>query len=208
MSNTKNREIVVSGLRYFDMGLRLKYAGIEQKNIILEPDLKKVFNRGFTKYNIEKSDINSIDTPKNLGEFLGIVKNSGKDFFEISEPKIRPIKNVPLVKNITLSPPKRAIISLIEPSLANKFATIPPIITQLKKCGKVTIIWITFLTFRILNSLSNKAVKTAPKNEIIIFIEPILTVLSKTLQKYGSLNIYLKLSNPIHSEPKIPRFGK
>lgn len=39
-----------------------------------EPNLNKVFNRGFTKYNIEKSDINSIETPKNRGEFVGKVK--------------------------------------------------------------------------------------------------------------------------------------
>ena len=48
------------------------------------PDLSKVFNRGFTKYNIEKSDINSIDTPKNRGEFIGTVKSVFKNGFEIS----------------------------------------------------------------------------------------------------------------------------
>jgi len=36
-----DKQIVVSGLRYADMALRLKYAGIKQENIILEPDLKQ-----------------------------------------------------------------------------------------------------------------------------------------------------------------------
>ena len=52
-----------------------------------KPDLSKVFNRGFTKYNIEKDDINSIDTPKNRGEFIGIVKSVFKKGFEISSSK-------------------------------------------------------------------------------------------------------------------------
>ena len=51
------------------------------------PDLSKVFNRSFTKYNIEKSDINSIDTPKNKGEFIGTVKSVFKNGFEISNSK-------------------------------------------------------------------------------------------------------------------------
>ncbi len=52
-----------------------------------KPDLSKVFNRGFTKYNIEKDDINSIDTPKNRGEFIGIVKSVFKKGFIISSSK-------------------------------------------------------------------------------------------------------------------------
>jgi len=38
------KKIVVSGLRYFDIALRLKYAGIKQENIIMEPDLKSAIN--------------------------------------------------------------------------------------------------------------------------------------------------------------------
>ena len=49
-----------------------------------EPDITKVFNRGFTKYNIEKDNINSIDTPKNRGEFIGTVKSLFKNGFEIN----------------------------------------------------------------------------------------------------------------------------
>ena len=49
-----------------------------------KPDITKVFNRGFTKYNIEKDNINSIDTPKNKGEFIGKVKSTFKNGFEIS----------------------------------------------------------------------------------------------------------------------------
>ena len=48
-----------------------------------EPDLSKVFNRGFTTYNIGFDNINSIDTPKNKGEFVGKVKAVFKNGFEI-----------------------------------------------------------------------------------------------------------------------------
>ncbi len=36
-----NKKIIVSGIRYADMAVRLKYAGIPQENIELEPDIKK-----------------------------------------------------------------------------------------------------------------------------------------------------------------------
>ena len=49
-----------------------------------KPDLTKVFNRGFTKYNIGHDNINSIDTPKNRGEFIGKVQAVFKNGFEIS----------------------------------------------------------------------------------------------------------------------------
>ena len=49
-----------------------------------KPDLSKVFNRGFTKYNIGNDNINSIDTPKNRGEFIGKVCAIFKNGFEIS----------------------------------------------------------------------------------------------------------------------------
>ncbi|MBQ7450435.1 U32 family peptidase [bacterium] len=57
-----------------------------------KPDLKKVFNRGFTTYNIGHDDINSIDTPKNKGEFIGKVKAIFKNGFEISLNKGSEIK--------------------------------------------------------------------------------------------------------------------
>ena len=40
LQNNK-KEIVVSGIRCLDMAVRLKYAGINEQNIIVEPDLKK-----------------------------------------------------------------------------------------------------------------------------------------------------------------------
>lgn len=36
-----DKKIIVSGVRYADMAVRLKYAGIKNENIILEPDIKK-----------------------------------------------------------------------------------------------------------------------------------------------------------------------
>lgn len=49
-----------------------------------KPDLNKVFNRGFTKYNIGHDNINSPDTPKNKGEYIGKVKSVFKNGFEVS----------------------------------------------------------------------------------------------------------------------------
>ena len=74
--------------------------GVEKssKGVIVsdfQPDLKKVFNRGFTKYNIgENENINSIDTPKNKGEFVGKAKNIFKNGFEIE-----PVKGINLNPN-------------------------------------------------------------------------------------------------------------
>ena len=36
-----DKKIIVSGIRYADMAVRLKYAGVKAENIIMEPDLKK-----------------------------------------------------------------------------------------------------------------------------------------------------------------------
>ena len=36
-----HKKIIVSGIRYADMAVRLKYAGVKEENIILEPDMKK-----------------------------------------------------------------------------------------------------------------------------------------------------------------------
>lgn len=50
-----------------------------------EPDLNKSFNRGFTDYFLEKrKDCFNFLTPKSLGENLGKIKNTGKDYFEIN----------------------------------------------------------------------------------------------------------------------------
>ncbi len=51
-----------------------------------EPNLKKTFNRGFTSYfiNGRQPDIASFDTPKAIGEYVGKVKEIGKDSFNVS----------------------------------------------------------------------------------------------------------------------------
>lgn len=49
-----------------------------------EPDVNKSFNRGFTEYFLKKREkCFNFDTPKAIGERLGIVSKTGKDFFEI-----------------------------------------------------------------------------------------------------------------------------
>lgn len=52
-----------------------------------EPDLEKSFNRGFTDYFLKKRNkCFSFDSPKSRGEYIGKVKKTGKDFFEIDAP--------------------------------------------------------------------------------------------------------------------------
>lgn len=46
-----NNKIVVSGNRYADVAGRLKYAGIEEENIILEPNLEKAFLKALNNTN-------------------------------------------------------------------------------------------------------------------------------------------------------------
>ena len=48
-----------------------------------EPNLEKTFNRGFTDYGItgQASKYGSIDTPKSIGEFIGVVKRTDRTFF-------------------------------------------------------------------------------------------------------------------------------
>ena len=50
------------------------------------PNLSKTFNRGFTTYFLQgrKPDIFSPDTPKALGEFVGIVKELRRDSFNVA----------------------------------------------------------------------------------------------------------------------------
>lgn len=49
-----------------------------------EPDVSKSFNRGFTDYFLKKRNkCYNFDTPKAMGEYIGIVTKVGKDFFEI-----------------------------------------------------------------------------------------------------------------------------
>ena len=50
------------------------------------PDLRKTFNRGFTRYFIDGADdgIASPDTPKALGEFVGKVKETRRDSFNVA----------------------------------------------------------------------------------------------------------------------------
>lgn len=53
------------------------------------PEVSKSFNRGFTSYfvNDRINDIWSIDSPKSLGEEIGIIKSISKDHFIIESPK-------------------------------------------------------------------------------------------------------------------------
>lgn len=49
-----------------------------------EPDVNKSFNRGFTEYFLKKREkCYNFDTPKAMGEYIGTVTKTGKDFFEI-----------------------------------------------------------------------------------------------------------------------------
>ncbi len=50
------------------------------------PDLKKTFNRGFTTYflNGRQSEINAMDTPKVMGEYVGTVKEIQQDNFNVA----------------------------------------------------------------------------------------------------------------------------
>lgn len=50
-----------------------------------EPNLEKTFNRGFTNFNFasRQDKIGSIDTPKSVGEFAGVVKKTEGSFFII-----------------------------------------------------------------------------------------------------------------------------
>nr|WP_321411665.1 U32 family peptidase [uncultured Carboxylicivirga sp.] len=52
-----------------------------------QPVPEKSFNRGFTSYYLHDRDesVWSIDTPKALGEYIGVVNKIGKDFFELNE---------------------------------------------------------------------------------------------------------------------------
>ncbi|MCU4165646.1 peptidase U32 family protein [Carboxylicivirga caseinilyticus] len=52
-----------------------------------QPFPEKSFNRGFTSYYLHDRDesVWSIDTPKALGEYIGVVSKIGKDFFELNE---------------------------------------------------------------------------------------------------------------------------
>ena len=51
-----------------------------------KPDLRKTFNRGYTHYFLHgrKPDIASFDTPKAMGEFVGIVKELRHDSFNVA----------------------------------------------------------------------------------------------------------------------------
>jgi len=51
-----------------------------------EPNLKKTFNRGYTEYFLHgrRQDIASFDTPKAIGEFVGNVKEIGRNSFSVA----------------------------------------------------------------------------------------------------------------------------
>ncbi|MGD0597281.1 MAG: U32 family peptidase [Sedimentisphaerales bacterium] len=63
----------------------LKRASSGTTNIDFEPNPEKTFNRGFSDYGItgNKANLGSIDTPKSMGEYVGTVTETGKDYFVI-----------------------------------------------------------------------------------------------------------------------------
>ena len=62
-----------------------KRASSGTTGIDFEPNPEKTFNRGFTDYGItgNKANIGSIDTPKSMGDFVGTVTETSKDYFVI-----------------------------------------------------------------------------------------------------------------------------
>ena len=64
---------------------KLKRASSGTTQINFEPNPEKTFNRGFSDYGItgKKANLGSIDTPKSMGEFVGTVTETGKDYFVI-----------------------------------------------------------------------------------------------------------------------------
>ena len=63
----------------------LKRASSGTTRIDFEPNPEKTFNRGFSDYGItgKAANLGSIDTPKSMGEFVGIVTETGKNYFVI-----------------------------------------------------------------------------------------------------------------------------
>jgi collagenase-like PrtC family protease len=62
---------------------KLKRASSGTTRINFEPNPEKTFNRGFSDYGItgKKVNLGSIDTPKSMGEFVGVIKEVSKDHF-------------------------------------------------------------------------------------------------------------------------------
>lgn len=67
-------------------GGRYRRASLGRVQYTFTPDLRKTFNRGFTRYFIDGADdgIASPDTPKALGEFVGKVKETRRDSFNVA----------------------------------------------------------------------------------------------------------------------------
>jgi putative protease len=64
---------------------KLKRTSSGTTQINFEPNPEKTFNRGFSDYGVtgKKTNLGSIDTPKSMGEFVGTVTETGKDYFVI-----------------------------------------------------------------------------------------------------------------------------
>lgn len=67
-------------------GGKYKRQSIGKTDIAFKPDLNKSFNRQFTSYYIdgERSRVASFKTPKSLGQFIGRVKDVGRNWFTVS----------------------------------------------------------------------------------------------------------------------------
>lgn len=61
----------------------LKKSSSGAVRLSFEPNLEKTFNRGFTDYGFisRRDGFGSIDTPKSMGEFVGDVKDVGRNYF-------------------------------------------------------------------------------------------------------------------------------
>jgi putative protease len=61
----------------------LKRASSGTTKLSFEPNLDKTFNRGFTDYGMtgKTKGIGSIDTPKSMGEYVGVVKEVVRNYF-------------------------------------------------------------------------------------------------------------------------------
>lgn len=90
----KDENYVKNVVMYYNKLLE-KYNRISSGKVFCDfkPNVNKSFNRGFSTYFLSNmpDDICNFDTPKQVGEKIGVVKNISKDFIEIkTDVKINP----------------------------------------------------------------------------------------------------------------------
>ena len=69
-----------------DSGGKFRRSSLGKVTLAFTPDLRKTFNRGYTSYLIDgkTSGMESPDTPKALGEYVGRVKEVRRGFFSVA----------------------------------------------------------------------------------------------------------------------------